>query len=71
MNGVNTGLTEILNKDSGGNNIAAFGGQIAPEMSPLLSFNVFALLGCLFLLFTSKKYVAGKMTPTTTQISIA
>lgn len=72
VNGVNTGATEILNKDSGGvNYISAFGGQIAPEMSPLMSFNVFALLGCLFLLFTSKKYVAGKMTPTTTQISIA
>jgi len=49
-----------------------FGGQIAPEMSPLLSFNVFALLGCLFLLFANKKYfVKSKLQSSSGVLSIA
>jgi len=48
-----------------------FGGQIAPEMSPLMSFNVFALLGCLFLLLTSKKYFVRSKPNTLSDFSIA
>lgn len=56
-----------LGTSSNGN----FGGQIAPEMSPLMSFNVFALLGCLFLLLTSKKYFVKSKSDTSSALSIA
>ena len=54
-----------------GSTPALFGGQIAPEMSPLLSYNVFALLGCLFLLFSGKKYIAKHNQQTIGCLSIA
>ena len=52
--------------------ISPFGGQIAPEMSPLLSFNVLTLLGLMFLLFKNNKYFAKqKHKKTTGEFSIA
>lgn len=71
---VSSGQLSYTNTLNGVNNAGgtkAFGGQIAPEMSPLLSFNVFALLGCLFLLFTSKKYFVKSKSGTASALSIA
>ena len=69
-NQVTYGNTTTANSETLGSS-TPFGGQIAPEMSPLLSFNVFALLGCLFLLFASKKYIVKSKSDTTAAFSIA
>ena len=65
----NTGANSL--NTTGAGSFGNFGGQIAPEMSPLMSFNVFALLGCLFLLFSSRKYFAKTRSDASSALSIA
>ena len=54
------GLSNLSYGNTNGSNTLgstpAFGGQIAPEMSPQASFNVLALLVCLFMLYGRREY---------------